>query len=247
MRGIVFYIVLLSLSFSACSKYQFVSLQSDLPKGDVGTMEFENDSLYIKYSFSGIEGQARIQIFNKSERTIYVRWNPVTMTKNVWPAGKSKPVFMASLATAVNSNTDDDNAFSFETHPEQFLIVPPYSSAEGAPVRLRKTFFHISTPEMKNGNLNGDIIRKQDFDRLHSPMIFISGLAFSNFPDGHNSQVCMHKFWVDEVMVTMIRPQYVAELKGREDTFYLRKGSGFGVFLSVIGLFVYLIASQAGN
>jgi hypothetical protein len=61
------------------------------------------------------------------------------------------------------------------------------------------------------------------------------------------SQTVKHEFWVDEVFVTMIKPHQIHQYRSREDMFYLKKGSGLGVFLGLIGFFVYVGASQASN
>jgi hypothetical protein len=247
MRTIITCIALV-LILTSCSKYQFVTINSDLTKEEKGMVAFENDTIAVVYRFSGPEGPVRIQVFNKLSVPLYFRWNSSMLVKQYWPTSPSRPAFTAASESTTMQILADfpvDVEYTRTDNPSQAIRIGSNSMANSKPLSLRKTFFHISTPDMKNGELNGDIIRSQYFNRQNTPLLFISELEFSTANDFKGSIKSQHEFWVDEVFITMNRPETVHRYKGREDMFFLRKGSGLGVFLATIGFFTYLAASLA--
>jgi hypothetical protein len=246
MRTIVKYVFVL-ITLSSCSKYQFVTIGSDFKKSEKGAVIIENDTFAVKYSFSGANGPVSIQVLNKLSIPLYVKWHPSSLIKQTWPNSSSKPMLSASVNTAVAIGGDRALAYNQVQYVEEFFSSPAQSLVKSKAIPIRKAFFHISTPEMRNGELNGDRIRSQYFSRQNTPMILISELTVSTSRDFTNSSTSKHEFWVDEVFVTMNQPQSIRRYNGRDDMFYLRKGSGLGIFLATIGFFTYFAATQASD
>jgi hypothetical protein len=226
-----------------------VTVSSDFKKSEKGAVIIENDTFAVKYSFSGANGPVSIQVFNKLSVPLYIKWHPSSLIKQTWPNSPSRPVLSASVNTApiIIGAGDKTMAYSQVQYTEDFFLSPARSLMKSKAIPIRKAFFHISTPEMRNGELNGDRIRSQYFNRQNTPLILISDLTVSTSKDFKNSSTSKHEFWVDEVFITMIQPQRIRRYNGRDDMFYLRKGSGLGIFLATIGFFTYFAASQASE
>jgi hypothetical protein len=248
MRTIVKYVFVL-ITLSSCSKYQFVTISSDFKKSEKGAIIIENDTFAVKYSFSGANGPVSIQVINRLSVPLYVKWHPSSLIKKTWPNSPSRPILSASVNSVpvVVGVGDKAQAYCQVRYTEEVFSSPARSLMKSNAIPIRKAFFHISTPEMRNGELNGDRIRSQYFSRQNTPLILISELTVSTSKDFTNSSTSKHEFWVDEVFITMIQPQRVRRYNGRDDMFYLRKGSGLGIFLATIGFFTYFAASQASE
>jgi hypothetical protein len=243
MRTLIIYAFVL-VGLTSCSKYQFVTINSDIAKSDKGDIIIENDTFAVKYSFSGDHGPVRIQIINRLAVPLYVKWNSSSLTKIVWPTSPSKPTLTASVESGPFTG-DARMEYTRAENPEETVAIAGHAYGTSRSMMLRKAFFRVSTPDMKGGELNGDRIRSQYFDRQNTPLMFLSQLSYSTSKDFSNSGKVTHEFWVDEVFITMIKPDQVQRYHGREDMFYLKKASGAGVFLALIGFFVYIAASQA--
>lgn len=250
MRTILPYALVL-IALTSCSKYQFVTVNSDLEKLQSGMIVLENDTAAISYAFSGPDGPVRIQVINKLSIPLYVRWKTSTIEKQTWPNTTLKPLFTAALETNVDSQSPEilehNSDYSLINNPEEIIKISGNGVGNSEAIQLRKAFFHVSTPDMKTGELNGGRTRTQIFNRQNTPLQLISELSFSITNDFKNKPISKHEFWVDEVLVTMVQPKNAYEFKKREDVFYLRKGSGFGFFLASIGFFTYFAASRASD
>jgi hypothetical protein len=236
------------LALTACNKYQFVTINSDLKKSEKGKIIFENDSFAVRYQFSGADGPVRLELINKTSTPIYLKWTPSSLTKQTWP-NNGAPVFSAA-APSPEKTKDNSVAIGYNksVHPEQLIACKPFDFTGSKAIPIRKAFFHISTPELRSEEMNGARVRLQYFNRQNTPMLFISELSiFSTDESLISATTLKHEFWVDEVLVTMIRPEQVHHYKGRHDMFYTRKGSGLGVFLASIGFFTYFAASRASD
>lgn len=68
--------VLFSVLLTSCSKYQINMLSSTNAVKDeqTGVFNVENDSVKISYSFYGKNAPVSIQVFNKSDKPLYIDW-----------------------------------------------------------------------------------------------------------------------------------------------------------------------------
>jgi len=229
------------LALSSCNKYQFVTIDSDQRKSKMGQMIVENDFYVAKYSFGGSQAPVKIQFLNKTQSEIQIQWQPTLYIKKIWPSNHHEVI------TANKSPRTESSELSYANVnlAQQVMIIPPGGIVTTKPIPLRTSFFHLSTPEMHSTKVNGDRARRQYFSRQNTPMFFVSKVSVTS--PNHTLSADFHEFWVSNVTVSMISPETLPEYKGRADTFHLRKGSGAGIFLSVVGLIVYFAASQAGN
>ena len=60
------------LLMSSCSAYQYVSVESDLPRDEKQNFVFENDTVALAYTFTGQGFPIKISIFNKLPQPVYV-------------------------------------------------------------------------------------------------------------------------------------------------------------------------------
>ena len=239
MRSIIaFGFVVLILT--GCSKYQFVMMESDIPKSKKGQIVVNHEDYTIRYSFSGVDGPVRIQILNKTATPLFVRWQPCSRLKNTWPSNHRE-----SLTADASSDAMRIPQYLKVQFPDEKIVIAPFSDGYSESRQLRKAFFHISTPDMKTTEVNGDRVRKQYFGRQNTPLFFISTLEIARDEHFLNAKIETHEFWVNEVTISMIAPEYAHDWQGRDDAFHLRKGSGIGFFLFSMALISYFAASQA--
>jgi hypothetical protein len=226
----------------SCSKYQYASLSSNVPKSKNGFVIIENDTMAVRYSFSGHRGPVKVEVFNKLAIPLSVTLNSWSMTRLTWP--NAKPLFTASTNPSTFQQDDVADYLQSE-YPVYNLLLPSLSSVVLPEIVLRENFFKLSTPDMVNRQMNGDLIRAQVFTKSNTPLRFVHRLTYS--PQNGKAGIMHHEFWVDEVFISMIRPEHVSEYKGRQNMFYIKKPSGAGVFVASIGLLTYLAVSQASD
>jgi hypothetical protein len=243
MRTLIFTVLVL-FTLVGCSKYQFVAMESSAPKSEMSHLIRDYPDYTVRYNFSGMHGPVRIEIFNKTSHPLYFKWHPSARLKDEWPSN-NKPIFTA--ASGELYSLLEKPLYGKVEYPVEMVVVGPDNYATSKSILLREVFFHISSPEMRTGQMNGDRIRKQHFSRQNTPLFFLSDIECSLSPDFSEAAYVSHEFWVSEVAVSMTAPEHALEWSKRDDAFHLRKGSGMGFFLFSIGLVTYFATAQIGD
>jgi hypothetical protein len=232
---VFFPLILVSLLIFSCTKYQYATLDTDLTKNQKGEVFFENDTVLLRYKFTGADCPAQFQIYNKLDRPLYINWQK-------------------SSITLINKGQKADSIVSRKTWLEDTYIlnppakeipvttlIPPGSFAAALPVNLRKRFFHLSYGKFETQNIGENKVRSQKYPKQDSPLKFRSRITLS-LTDTFDEKISFsNEFWVAEVTETVLEPETLDLYKDRKDRFYVSKSSGLGAFSGSMGVLGYLM------
>jgi len=212
--------------FSACSQYQYVSVNSKLNQTEEKDFINENDTVMIKYTFSGQNLPVRITIFNKLQKPIYIDWGRTTIIFN---------------------NEQLNGAFQ---NNENIISIAPQAYVVISSIPLASRFFDLNkndsirklTFETNNGTLTNEM---HLFNEHTTPQYFRCILAITTREDFSAPTYFDNSFWVSGVFKTMVAP---ASIKYKASNFaFVRKTSGFGKAISVTAVLMTLIVVHILN
>ena len=251
-------LLIVAVCFSSCLRYQYITLASDTPQNKAKEFVIENDTLTLKYSFSGEGGPMHIYVFNKLTTPIYIDWTKSsiirdnqsdgyvtgyatlsgTVTGASYRAGNNYSLNSAS----VNGNIHSDIETSF---------IPPKTFIEVSKKLVHTQFIELPLTKREKKQTKtslGSVINIEtiNFDEANSPLKFRSFITVST--DNNNSFHFDNRFWASETMESVSNPD---ELQNRANNqFYVSKLTGFGgvmLFLGVVTLLGFGAASKAHN
>lgn len=222
-------LLFVSLTIVGCSKYQYAVIASGSTVDSVGRIINENDTLRISYAFSGLEGLARLRIYNKLDVPIYVRWDQSALVLDDQTMGHIK-----KNTLAINESVDDSkirwhrkmssSADSIKVTWEQSVTaIPPTSEIASEFIYLGSKFFERTTAKMKAREHNKSVVKYQNYSQTDSPFQFRSHLTISFSPDFSSSKVIGNNFWVSEVSVTGMKPKQMGPYANRANVYYITK------------------------
>ena len=70
------------IALSSCTQYQYITLNSNLEKNKNNEYSIDNDTVSIKYKFSGENFLLSQTIFNKLEIPLYIDWDKTNVIVN---------------------------------------------------------------------------------------------------------------------------------------------------------------------
>jgi len=188
---------------SGCSRYQYISINSNLYQNEKKEFVIENDTALLKYTFAGENFPITISIFNKLQQPIYVDLGRSTVIINNFQINDpfyhdGQIDFIAPLSyVTLTSNPLKD----------QFINVNPQDSLEGVP---------IATILGKN----------HSFNEKTTPLYFRSILALTTQEDYTYPAFFDYSFWVSDILQTMTSPASMTYKPSNQ--FYIREKTGFG-------------------
>ena len=101
---------------SGCAQYQYVFIDSHLNQNDKKEFIKENDTVMVKYTFSGENMPITITIYNKLQQPLYIDWersaviiNNVQVNGSFYHDGQIS--FIAPLSYAIVSSNELKNQF----------------------------------------------------------------------------------------------------------------------------------------
>jgi hypothetical protein len=234
--------LLLLVTLSGCATYQYVAIDSDLPQNNYGEMLIENDTVLIKYKFSGPNCPAVVHIFNKMDVPLYIDWKQSSFILSGKSIGHSdEKLLIAGQTVGAETALTPQTSFAFSnmtgtiTNSSAHSFIPPRSYIEGLPVNLRTTFF--DTRGFEIARRPGVAPQPYKFfDREDSPFKFRNYLTLSTFPDMRRTFSYDNEFWAQSIRKSGSRPAS-QPLKRTQNQFYLSKPTGVG---AVIGFLVLI-------
>ena len=219
----IFYLsCLFILIFTSCVRYQFISIGSNLKETANKEYLMEDDTVSLKYSFSGEDFPITLTVFNKLQQPLYFDW-------------KSSVVIM-------NDNQIND-AFNCEN---QVASIAPQSSTTVKTNNLSDKFIPLSPQDKITDSgfatSNGiTSVKVHVFNEENSPVYFRSVLALSTQKDLSSPLFYDHPFWVSGIYQTMdSSPSNVPS-----NQFHMKKATGFGTFMGYTFAIVLLVAIAA--
>jgi hypothetical protein len=237
---------------SGCMTYQYVTLDSTLPKTPEGAFRIENDTVLVTFHYEGFNCPARIKVYNKLDVPLYVDWRRSAFVVNgqTLQIGNDNSVINASQnsvevkVTEMFSSSSGQIEGSIVKTP-QLGFVAPRSFAQSREITLQGNALSLGDePGVRSRNpARGFIIRTRYFDRDNSPVSFRTYLTLSTRNDWLTSFSFETPFWAESVGTSSSGPKAIGE--HRENRFYLAKPNGAGVFLVGASLGVVILAAAA--
>lgn len=208
---------------SGCSRFQYASVNSYLPKNDSGEYVFENDTVLIKYSFAGENLSLYVNIYNKLRQ----------------------PVYLDPERSLIILNDEQING-SFYTD-DQVSFIAPLSNAGITSIPLRDKLFEINKQDstlQKTRVVNEGI--NYSYDINTTPLYFRVILAISPNENYSMPTFFDYSFWVSDILQSTAGPKTISYRPS--NMFYIKKTTGFGnvIFWTAI-ITVLLIGGALGE
>lgn len=241
-----------TLSQMGCMKYQYATVASNLATNDQQEFFVENDTLLIRYSFSGYGGPVNISIHNKLNVPLYVDWSRSALVVNeeshtywqnkmnleatqegqqiAWTTGVS------SISSTISGTLQGEESIGFiapkaYTHSNKFIVHPNFFEKPD-PKTKKQHRIKINTVEGASNAL------RYQYGQDNAPLKFRSYLTVSTEGSINQPSVFESEFWVAEVVHTTLRPETYLSSKPNKDKFYNSKLTGFGTVIGASGLLI---------
>ena len=202
--------VICSIGLSSCTRYQYITLNSNLEKNDKNEFWIDNDTVSIKYLFSGNNFLLSQTIFNKLEIPLYIDWDRTNLI--------------------VNGNDMLDSLYV----EQQINYIAPKSQATIISNSLLDQFINLKTLELIPGvGVNkgkNEGWKSFSFDKETTPVYLRNSIALTTHEDFTEPFYINNSFWFSEILQNMTGPTF--ETRNRSNQFYLRRSTGFGNFMS---------------
>lgn len=250
---------LIVYGLSACTKYQFATVDGNLQRNNRNEFVSETDSFRVEYNFNGHSGPVKISIHNKLDIPLYVNWKKSAIvidgkSSTYW---KDQAILDGSTSSVgiESANTVSTSSGSISgtiTKSDEISFIAPKSYADVSMIRLKSDMFKFNK-SLKPISATYSALSGPEsdptyfFDDEDSPMHYSSYITLSYDPNFEHEAIIKNEFWVREVMETYTKPKSIP-MKGKApDSFYNSKATGFGTFMGIIGLgaLVVLGASTA--
>jgi hypothetical protein len=253
MQKIFTYLFFL-LACSSCAKFQYSTISSNTTKTPDGIHVFENDSILIRYSFTGYNCPLDISVFNKLSVPLFIDWKKSSVIINqqrfpLWidqseikahTEGTIQWTQWSGVIASTNSTTTGSVLRS-----ESTSFIPPKSFVTMKPVTLRNELFNLDRKNATKTMIKSPSMTVPGygfaFKQEDSPMVFRSYLVVSTAENFLSPTYLEHEFWVSHVLETALTPKN-KPLSGNQ--FLTKKigdeGTGVLAILGIVGLALVL-------
>lgn len=251
--------------FSSCSStYIYSTLNNTnerIEKTEKGDFVYENDSLWIAYSFKGEYSPIQITIFNKIDKPLFIDWNKSLIVFNgVQHAYKrANVVFKGNRLGESYRNESVMPVGEVEMKlamPQHITIVPPQIVVSYVTFDLaidlgqyRKS--KLEDVVLKDSKGKSKKMKGLTFDYVNSPIQFTSYIT-TYYDDPKQAKSYVSDFYMSNVMKTNMKPEKIAQdISDRGDIImYERKPSytfwkSLGKGAAATGLTITTIAVDA--
>jgi len=216
-----FAVVLAGIIFlSGCTKYQYISVTSNLPQNDNKEFIIENDTVLIRYSFSGENLQVKAILYNKLQQPIY---------------------FDVERSAVIINDYQISDAFMTDYQPS---FIAPLAKVTVASNLLRNQFISTDTLGLSKNKRNPDAgIPSFSFNVATTPLFLRCVLAICPNGDYSYPTIFDYSFWVSDIDETVLGPSSVPNRPSNQ--FYIRHATGVGSTMSLVGLLGLLVVAAA--
>lgn len=202
-KSLLFLLYISIIILTGCSRYQYISINSNLYQNEQKEFINENDTVMIKYTFAGENLPITISIFNKLLQPLYV------------DLGRS---------TVIINNLQINGTF-YRDGQIDFIAPLSYVTLTSNP--LKDQFISVN-PEDSLTNLTINTVegKLRSFNVETTPLYFRSILALTPNEDYSYPTFYDYSFWVSDILQTMNSPASITYKPSNR--FYIRKKTGFG-------------------
>lgn len=205
---------------SGCTRYQYISLTSHLPQNDKNEFIIENDTVLIKYSFSGENLKVKATLYNKLQQPIY---------------------FDVARSAVIINDYQISDAFLTDYQPS---FIAPLAKVTVASNMLRNQFISTDTLGLPQNKRNPEAgVPTFSFNVSTTPLFLRCVLAICPNGDYTYPTIFDYSFWVSDIDETAVGP---ASLLNRpSNQFYIQKATGAGSAMGWVGLLGLLVVAAA--
>ena len=205
------------LLMSSCSAYQYVSVESNLPRDEKQNFVFENDTVALAYTFAGQGFPIKISIFNKLPQPVYVDLARSIIVMN---------------GQQLNGKFTDTGLLGF---------IAPQSVITIESIPLRSSFFNISQQDSIKINFEeGHRMEAHIFNKESTPMNFRCILAIATNEYYDLPTFYDFPFWVSDIVETTVNQS--VQVEKTPNRFYLKRATGAGKFLQGVAIGILVVA-----
>jgi hypothetical protein len=193
---------------TGCAQYQYMFVDSHLPQNDNKEFIIENDTVMIKYTFSGENFPVTLTICNKLNQPVYIDWEN---------------------SAAIINDVQINDAFS---HDGQISFIAPMSYAVVSSNELQDQFIKL---DLNDPNANVALIGgnarmlKYSYGEESTPLFLRIILALFTNENYSDPTYYDYSFWVSDIVNTSAGP--VSLGYNPPNQFHIRKETGFGKFM----------------
>ena len=232
----IYLLLICAILLGSCTQYQYITVNSNVYQQDKQAFVWENDTVSVRYIFSGPNCPLIIQVYNKMAQPLYVDWK-----KSAVIYGDGSRFSLWNDAVQVNATTVG-GALTYGhitvggskteggwNKQEQISFIPPSSYVSVKPLSIRSAFIKPLPSELKQkvpfGMVDGPNVDSYTFTLDNTPFAFRCFITLSTSDSFTNSIYIDQPFWVSNVMQTTIDPSSVVK---SDNMFYVSRTTTFG-------------------
>lgn len=241
--------------FSSCTTYQYMTVNGkNITPNERREFVMENDSIRVKYNFSGQDAPINVEVQNKLDKPIYVDWSrsaliindkAISYVPSTIPLSGSVTTTTTNwmrTAGAYRSSTSVGDFSGTVGVPGEMDFIPPGAYKTKVPLGVTNVFYPDArekakrTPVTLNTGYSGTAMVKQYAD-TSSPFRFSSYLTL--YTDGAPDKpvVFEHDFFISEIWTTTLAPHNFRFINDKDgDRFYVRTTNAFGKIAGGFGI-----------
>ncbi len=230
---------ILAFFLCSCTKYQYATLNSLLPKTDDGLIYYEDDSVRITWSFKGKGCPVAVSFFNKTNVPLEIDWDRSVLVMDgqtvSYSSGTSKLTAESRGSELQWMPAFASNESIIEgvvTHEENSSFIPPGAHVRASPVSVRE-YFKVNAPMTREAGGSG--VKKSRYTVESSPMHLTSYITYSS-PGPGRDKLIKSDFWVSELGESLNLPAPY-----KMDTFHNSEITAVGGLFAVLFVVGWLI------
>jgi hypothetical protein len=251
--------------FSSCTTYQYMTVSSKMAKqNDRQEFVVENDSVLVKYNFSGQDAPINVEITNKLDKPLYVDWKrsalivgdkAISYVPTSVPISGSVVTSSSSFLSAGNFvSTTSQGSFSGKMGvPTEMDFIPPGTSKSKTPMGVTNHAYPVPKEKQERVQLQlessytGAALVSRFADST-SPLHFSSYLTLYAEGSFEEPLVLKHNFYISEIYTTSLAPRNFSFVKDKKgNRFYVSRVNGFGKVAGGFGVLAGLALVTYGN
>jgi hypothetical protein len=238
-----FFLLCFAVLLGSCTQYQYIILNSNIYHQDQQSFVWENDTVSIRYVFSGYNGPLTVQVYNKTSQPLYVDWKKSAIVYGdgsrltLW----NDQVNVSSYTVGGAVNIGHVTVGSAQTtgvvdKREQISFIPPKAYVSVRPLAIMSNFIKPLPVGLKKrvsfGDVNDTKVDKYSFTQDNTPFTFRCFLTLSVTDNFSRSIYIDQPFWVSDIMQTTISP---ASVLSADNMFYVSRTTTMGHIMGGVG------------
>jgi len=204
------------LTATGCAHYQYLTVDSSLPRNNLQEYVVDNDTVSISYNYSGANLRLSVSIYNKLMRPLYIDY----------------------LRSAIIINNEQLNGPVYDESQPGFIAPLSYVRLKSNPVRYK--IFDLKTlGESKQASAGSGKGTKVSFDRKSSPLHFRSIIALTENEDYSSTTFYDYSFWISDITESGVKPKSFTDRQANQS--YIVKNASGNIWLVYTGVILFTV------